>query len=137
MTLDSEPLLSGYVEPFVMPAATGSSTAMALGAAGAGGTAYPSKYDSARSTMYSNSAGQSSRLSYHLTPDGLHASGASSSSGGVAARPSSSGNGKGAPPDTPAARPVRQETDAGPIPVAAEHDEEVLPPGYNPAWMSA
>ncbi len=117
-----------------------------MGAAVVGGaSSYHSKYDSSRSTSFSDSPiptlQSSSRLSYHLTPDGLRASSSEPGSSGGASNTElvrAGVAGKGGPPPDPRPRQVRQETDAGPVPLVDHDDvqEDVLPPGYNPAWMA-
>ncbi|KAJ8096291.1 hypothetical protein PM082_011446 [Marasmius tenuissimus] len=50
--------------------------------------------------------------------------------------PGAGTSGKGTQPSPTPSRTVRQETDAGPVPIATSLEEEVLPPGYNPMWSA-
>lgn len=130
---DTEPLLSGYVEPF-----TASSTDRGTLSAAASkyhldtpGRASTYSLDtSSHSTLPAGAAGP--RVTYHLSEDGMRAisdPGTSSSGSGM--------NKGSASSPRPNQRVVRQETDAGPLPLPDQPDtEEVLPPGYNPAWVA-
>ncbi|KAK0206760.1 hypothetical protein DFS33DRAFT_1381855 [Desarmillaria ectypa] len=127
-----QPLLSGYVEPFVMPPTSNTTTG------------YHSKNNTVSSTGSSmftdlahtpslNQPPSTSRPTYHLTEDGMMArgsEGASSSSGAESKRSTTQ------PPER-RNRPVRRETDAGPV-LIQDHEpqDDALPPGYNPAWSS-
>lgn len=127
-----EPLLSGYVEPFVMPPASTTTR---------GHHSKNNTVTSTDSSMFTDTAPthslnqmpSSSRLMYHLTEDGMVALGSESagSSSGTESKTTT------APPPERRNRPVRQETDAGPV-LVQDHEpqEDVLPPGYNPAWSS-
>ncbi|KAG7449416.1 uncharacterized protein BT62DRAFT_683260 [Guyanagaster necrorhizus] len=70
-----------------------------------------------------NQLPSTSRLTYHLTEDGMTVFG---SKGTTTAQPTERRN-----------RPARQETDAGPV-LIQDHESQydILPPGYNPAWTS-
>ncbi len=88
--------------------------------------------DTAR-TPSLNQMPSASRLMYRLTEDGMMPFGSESagSSSGTESKTTT------APPPERRNRPVRQETDAGPV-LVQDHEpqEDVLPPGYNPAWSS-
>lgn len=127
-----QPLLSGYVEPFVMPPA--STTARGHHSKNNTVTSTDSSMftDTARTTSL-NQMASSSRLMYRPTEDGMMAF--PSESAGSSSRTESKTT-TAAPPER-RNRPVRQETDAGPVFVQDhEPQEDVLPPGYNPAWSS-
>ncbi|ESK94464.1 hypothetical protein Moror_8122 [Moniliophthora roreri MCA 2997] len=146
LSAHSQPLLEAYIEPFVLPpntpysdhtTSTGQhSKFQSLSSyTSSSHTPHPSDiptfqphagYGYPYSTPWAPTA-SSTQLSASASAS---ASGSGSNSG---ARPPSS-SGKGGPEPPP--RAVRQELDAGPVPIHDFPHEEVLPPGYNPAWSS-
>ncbi|KAL0573124.1 hypothetical protein V5O48_008846 [Marasmius crinis-equi] len=125
--LDSQPLLDTYVEPFILPPQV---------------TPYTDDESSRRGSSKFNSYGPSTHTaqsSYSSSSRHLLSEGSSSSQGFNDSQrpPGAAASAKGGPPPSAPTRTVRQETDAGPVPVHPSHpEEEVLPPGYNPAWSS-
>lgn len=127
-----QPLLSGYVEPFVMPPASSATRGHRSKNNTVTSTDSSVFTDTAR-TPSLNQMPSASRLMYRLTEDGMMPFGSESagSSSGTESKTTT------APPPERRNRPVRQETDAGPV-LVQDHEpqEDVLPPGYNPAWSS-
>ncbi|PBL02768.1 hypothetical protein ARMGADRAFT_1159262 [Armillaria gallica] len=127
-----QPLLSGHVEPFVMPPAS-SATRRHHSKNNTVTSTDSSVFTDAARTTSLNQMPSTSRLVNHLTEDGMMAFGSESagSSSGTESKTTT------APPPERRNRPVRQETDAGPV-LVQDHEpqEDVLPPGYNPAWSS-
>lgn len=133
---------SGHVEPFLLPQETSYSDNISRPTTGEyyGGGGYVAA--SARSSKYSS-------LGTPPTTPGIFYPGLNpnySAAGSSSHTPSSSqdyGRGTHASgkhssgPSESRASVIRQEEDAGPVPVRAEdREEEVLPPGYNPAWST-
>ncbi|KAL0067630.1 hypothetical protein AAF712_005345 [Marasmius tenuissimus] len=135
----SQPLLDSYVEPFVLPPHITPYN-------DEGSSRSHSKMNSYNSsTSYGDSSSHIAGPSTHssISRPGTHSvsspwSDAGSSSLNNSQLPPGAGaSTKGAQPSPTPSRIVRQETDAGPVPAhATAPEEEVLPPGYNPAWSA-
>ncbi|KAF9268182.1 hypothetical protein L218DRAFT_1073523 [Marasmius fiardii PR-910] len=129
----TQPLLEAHVEPFLLPPnftpyidSSIDTTKKSHTKGGSGSTFNTSSIPPTGSVMSSTN-----QFGYHSTPWSEAGSSSQSTSNSQNA-PSS----KGPAPSTPT-RIVRQETDAGPVPAQPPSpQEEVLPPGYNPAWSS-
>ncbi|KAG7096724.1 hypothetical protein E1B28_004137 [Marasmius oreades] len=127
----TQPLLDSHVEPFELP------LNFAPYADSSITSTKQSKAASLSNTRYTpptHSAMSSSTQQLGNNSNSWSVAGALTQSGNTSQTTGSQE--KGTPPSS-STRIVRQETDAGPIPIRPPSpQEEVLPPGYNPAWSS-